>query len=133
HHPMLLANFFAQTEALMRGKTEQEVRSELANQNLSADLVEHLLPHRVFPGNHATTSILFKKLDPATLGMLIALYEHKVFVQSVIWEINPFDQWGVELGKQLAGKILAELALDKPVTGHDASTNGLINFYRAQQ
>lgn len=133
HHPMLLANFFAQTEALMRGKNEQEVRAELTNQNLSVEAIERLLPHRVFPGNRATTSILFKKLDPATLGMLIALYEHKVFVQSVIWEINPFDQWGVELGKQLAGKILAELAADKPVTGHDASTNNLIDFYKTQQ
>ncbi|MCC6917104.1 glucose-6-phosphate isomerase [Nitrosomonas sp.] len=133
HHPMLLANFFAQTEALMRGKTAQEVRTELLNQHLPASEVERLLPHRVFPGNHATTSILFKKLDPATLGKLIALYEHKVFVQGIIWEINSFDQWGVELGKQLAGTILSELISDYPRAQHDASTRGLIDFYRAQQ
>ncbi len=133
HQPMLLANFFAQTEALMRGKNEQEVKVELTAQNVPYDSLERLLPHRIFPGNHATTSILFRKLDPATLGMLIALYEHKVFVQSVIWDINPFDQWGVELGKQLAGKILAELASDQPITSHDSSTNGLINFFRMQQ
>lgn len=133
HHPMLLANFFAQTEALMRGKNEQEVRAELAAQDIPPDLLEQLLPHRVFPGNRATTSILFRKLDPATLGMLIALYEHKVFVQSVIWDINPFDQWGVELGKQLADRIQTELAADEPVTAHDSSTNGLIDFFRKQQ
>lgn len=133
HHPILLANFLAQTEALMRGKTEQEVRTELLNQHLPADEVGRLLPHRVFPGNQATTSILFRKLDPATLGQLIALYEHKVFVQSVIWEINPFDQWGVELGKQLAGKILSELVSDQPPAQHDASTRGLIDFYKAQR
>lgn len=133
HHPMLLANFFAQTEALMRGKTAQEVRTELLNQHLPADEVERLLPHRVFPGNHATTSILFKKLDPATLGKLIALYEHKVFVQGIIWEINSFDQWGVELGKQLAGTILSELISDRSPIQHDASTRGLIDFYRAQK
>ncbi|MGG7054153.1 glucose-6-phosphate isomerase [Nitrosomonas sp. ANs5] len=133
HQPILLANFFAQTEALMRGKNEQEVRSELTDQGIPPEVLERLLPHRIFPGNQASTSILFRKLDPATLGALIALYEHKVFVQSVIWDINPFDQWGVELGKQLAGKILAELTLDQPATSHDTSTNGLINFFRLQQ
>ncbi|MER0170429.1 MAG: glucose-6-phosphate isomerase [Nitrosomonas sp.] len=133
HHRMLLANFFAQTEALMTGKNAQEVRAEPAVLGMSADALEQLLPHKIFPGNRSTTSILFKKLDPETLGALIALYEHKVFVQSVIWNINPFDQWGVELGKQLAGKILAELQQDGAVTSHDASTNGLIGYFKANQ
>ncbi|MBY0499827.1 MAG: glucose-6-phosphate isomerase [Nitrosomonas sp.] len=133
HHRMLLANFFAQTEALMTGKNEQEVRDELVAQGISAESVAQLLPHKIFPGNRPTTSILFKKLDPQTLGSLIALYEHKVFVQSVIWDINPFDQWGVELGKQLAGKILAELGHRDPVVSHDSSTNGLINYFKANQ
>ena len=133
HHRILLANFFAQTEALMAGKNEQEVRAELVSQGLSGESLEQLLPHKVFPGNRPTTSILFKKLDPKTLGALIALYEHKVFVQSVIWNINPFDQWGVELGKQLAGKILTELEQEAPVASHDASTNGLINYFKANQ
>lgn len=133
HHRMLLANFFAQTEALMTGKNEQEVRAELEAQGMSGESLAQLLPHKIFPGNRPTTSILFKKLDPQTLGSLIAMYEHKVFVQSVIWNINPFDQWGVELGKQLAGKILAELEHDGPVTTHDSSTNGLINYFKANQ
>jgi len=133
HHRMLLANFFAQTEALMTGKNAQEVRAELEAQGRGKDVIAQLLPHKIFPGNRFTTSILFKKLDPRTLGALIALYEHKVFVQSVIWNINPFDQWGVELGKQLAGKILSELEQNIPVASHDASTNGLINFFKANQ
>jgi glucose-6-phosphate isomerase len=133
HHRLLLANFFAQTEALMAGKNEREVRTELAAQGMTDESLEKLLPHKVFPGNRSTTSILFKKLDPKTLGSLIALYEHKVFVQSVIWNINPFDQWGVELGKQLAGKILTELEQDATVTSHDASTNGLINYFKSNQ
>lgn len=133
HHRMLLANFFAQTEALMTGKNAQEVRAELEAQGKGKDVIAQLLPHKIFPGNRFTTSILFKKLDPRTLGALIALYEHKVFVQSVIWNINPFDQWGVELGKQLAGKILSELEQNIPVASHDASTNGLINFFKANQ
>jgi len=133
HHRMLLANFFAQTEALMTGKNAQAVRTELEAQGMDATAVEQLLPHKIFPGNRPTTSILFKKLDPQTLGALIALYEHKVFVQSVIWNINPFDQWGVELGKQLAGKILTELQPDSAVTSHDASTNGLINYFKANR
>ncbi len=133
HHRLLLANFFAQTEALMTGRNESEVRADLESQGLSTESLENLLPHKIFPGNHFTTSILFKKLDPKTLGNLIALYEHKVFVQSVIWNINPFDQWGVELGKQLAGKILTELEQDERVTTHDASTNGLINFFKENQ
>ena len=133
HHRMLLANFFAQTEALMAGKNEQEVRVELKAQGMRDESVKQLLLHKIFPGNRPTTSILFKKLDPKTLGSLIALYEHKVFVQSVIWNINPFDQWGVELGKQLAGKILTELEQDATVTSHDASTNGLIAYFKANQ
>ena len=128
HHMMLLANFFAQTEALMRGKTEDEARAEL--QGLSGDDLEALLPHKLFEGNRPTNSIMFRKLDPKTLGMLIALYEHKVFVQGVIWNINSFDQWGVELGKQLAKTIQAELADADPIASHDASTNGLINHYK---
>jgi len=130
---MLLANFFAQTEALMTGKNAQEVRAELEAQGMDAAAVAQLLPHKIFPGNRPTTSILFKKLDPQTLGALIALYEHKVFVQSVIWNINPFDQWGVELGKQLAGKILTELQSNGAVTSHDASTNSLINYFKANR
>jgi len=129
HHRLLLANFFAQTEALMCGRTEK-AQVKFAAQDKSFDVQEKLPPHKVLPGNHPTTSILFRKLDPETLGMLIAMYEHKVFVQSVIWEINPFDQWGVELGKQLAGEILKELEHNDPITSHDASTNGLINFFK---
>ena len=132
HHRLLLANFFAQTEALMMGKNKQEVSSELELQGLSAAAIKQLLPHKIFPGNRPTTSILFKKLDPKTLGALIALYEHKVFVQSVIWNINPFDQWGVELGKQLAGKILMEWEHHQPGS-HDASTNGLIHYFKTNQ
>jgi glucose-6-phosphate isomerase len=133
HHRLLLANFFAQTEALMRGKNANEVRAELAAQGVTGEPLEKLLPHKVFPGNHATTSILFRRLDPKTLGSLIALYEHKVFVQSVLWKVNPFDQWGVELGKQLAGTILAELEQDGPVITHDASTNGLMNYFKVNR
>ncbi len=133
HHRLLLANFFAQTEALMTGRNKGEVRADLESQGLTTESLESLLPHKIFPGNHFTTSVLFKKLDPKTLGNLIALYEHKVFVQSVIWNINPFDQWGVELGKQLAGKILTELEQDKTVVAHDPSTNGLINFFKKNE
>lgn len=127
HHQLLIANFIAQTQALMCGKKEHEVKDELGSMNLPGELQKKLLPHKIQPGNHFTTSILFKKLDPKTLGMLIALYEHKVFVQSVIWGINPFDQWGVELGKQLAGKILPELEQEGITQLYDGSTNGLIN------
>ncbi len=133
HHRMLLSNFFAQTEALMRGKTEAEVRGELQAQGMSEADIEVLLPHKVFPGNRPSNSIMFTKLTPHTLGMLIAMYEHKTFVQSVIWGVNAFDQWGVELGKQLARSILPELVDNRPVTTHDASTNGLINFYKQQR
>ncbi|SES92969.1 glucose-6-phosphate isomerase [Nitrosomonas marina] len=133
HHLLLLANFFAQTEALMRGKNEDEVRNDLESEGLSSEYIEKLLPHKTFPGNRPTTSILYKKLTPRTLGTLIAMYEHKVFVQSVIWNINPFDQWGVELGKQLSNKILPELEQSGPVSTHDVSTNGLINFFKNNQ
>lgn len=130
HHAMLVSNFLAQTEALMRGRTEAEARAELERQGLSGEALARLLPHKVFPGNRPSTSILFKVLDPRTLGALIALYEHKIFCQGVIWGINSFDQWGVELGKQLASAILPELAGPGAATGHDASTNGLINWYK---
>ena len=132
HHAILLANCFAQTEALMLGKTKEEARAELQTHGLQGEALEALLPHKVFPGNKPTNTLLFDKLDPHTLGMLIALYEHKVFVQSVVWNINPFDQWGVELGKQLAGKILSELRDAVLSTRHDVSTNGLINHYLAR-
>jgi len=130
HHPMLLSNFFAQTEALMRGKSEDEVRAELVAEGLAGDELEALLPHKVFPGNKPTNSILFQKSTPRTLGSLIAMYEHKIFVQSIIWGVNAYDQWGVELGKQLARKILPELDDYDEVEGHDSSTNGLINYYK---
>jgi len=130
HHPILLSNFFAQTEALMKGKTSEEVRSELIQQGLSDAALEELLPHKIFEGNRPTNSILVKKLTPRVLGALVALYEHKIFVQGVIWNINSYDQWGVELGKQLAKAILPELAGDAGVSSHDASTNGLINAYK---
>ncbi|MBL6449953.1 glucose-6-phosphate isomerase [Fulvivirga sp. 29W222] len=131
HHDKLMANFFAQTEALMNGKTEEEVLAELKGQNLSESEINELKPFKVFEGNRPTNSILFKKLDPRTLGSLIAMYEHKIFVQGVIWNIYSFDQWGVELGKQLAKKILPELSDKTSVSSHDGSTNGLINSYKA--
>jgi glucose-6-phosphate isomerase len=133
HHAILLANCFAQTEALMLGKTAEEARAELEALGLGGDELEALLPHKVFPGNKPTNTLLFDRLDPHTLGMLIALYEHKVFVQSVVWNINPFDQWGVELGKQLAGKILPELRDGGGTSQHDASTGGLIAYYRERR
>lgn len=131
HHPKLLANFFAQTEALMNGKSEEEVEAELQKENKSQQEIEALKPFKVFVGNKPTNSILFKKLDPHTLGSLIAMYEHKIFVQGVIWNIYSFDQWGVELGKQLAKKILPELGDDSRIDTHDSSTNGLINQYKS--
>jgi glucose-6-phosphate isomerase len=130
HHHILLANFFAQTEALMRGKTSGEVRIELERAGLDCDAIERLLPHKVFSGNRPTNSLIFRKLDPRTLGRLIALYEHKIFVQGIIWNVNSFDQWGVELGKQLAQVILPELEGEAPVGSHDNSTNGLINYFK---
>jgi glucose-6-phosphate isomerase len=133
HHQLLLSNFFAQPEALMSGKTEAEARTEMLAEGLSAEQVEQLLPHKVFPGNRPSSSLLFQKLTPATLGALIACYEHKIFTQGAIWGINPFDQWGVELGKQLAKKIYPEMTSALSVTGHDSSTNQLINHYRHQR
>jgi glucose-6-phosphate isomerase len=130
HHPILLSNFFAQTEALMNGKSAEQAAAELRKDGKSEEDVRRLLPHKVFDGNRPTNSILFRSLTPRVLGSLVALYEHKIFVQGVIWNIFSFDQWGVELGKQLAGRILPELRDDAPVTGHDASTNGLINAYK---
>jgi glucose-6-phosphate isomerase len=130
HHEKLLSNFFAQTEALMVGKTEEEVIAELTKSGMSMEEIELQIPYRVFPGNRPTNSILFKKMTPRTLGTLIAMYEHKIFVQGVIWNIFSFDQWGVELGKVLAKKILPELTSDGDVTTHDSSTNGLINYFK---
>ncbi len=130
HHDILLSNFFAQAEALMMGKTEDEVRQELERQGLTKEQITFHLPYRVFAGNRPTNSILFKQLTPRTLGSLIAMYEHKIFVQGAIWNIFSFDQWGVELGKVLAKKILPELTSTGHVTGHDASTNGLINYFK---
>ena len=120
HHDILIANFLAQTEALMRGRTFEETRAQTGQ----------FVSHKVFEGNHPSNAILLSKLTPHALGMLIALYEHKIFVQGVIWNLNSYDQWGVELGKQLAGRILPELHADAQVSGHDASTNALINYYR---
>ncbi len=133
HHAILLSNFFAQTEALMKGKTEAEARSELEAKGMGGPDLERLVPHKVFPGNRPTNSLLFKKLTPRTLGSLIALYEHKIFVQGIVWNINSFDQWGVELGKQLANTILPELSAKGTVGEHDASTRGLIEYYRHQK
>ena len=130
HQDKLLANFFAQTEALAFGKTAAEARAELEQQGVQGEALDELVPYKAFTGNRPTSSLLYQELSPHRLGSLIALYEHKIFVQGVIWNINSFDQWGVELGKQLAGKILPELAGDGPVTSHDSSTNGLIDYYK---
>ncbi len=133
HHEILLSNFFAQTEALMKGKTAEEVRVELKGSKLSPEAIDKLVPHKVFTGNRPTNSILFQKLTPRTLGSLLALYEHKIFTQGILWNINSFDQWGVELGKQLAKAILPELKGSAAVTSHDSSTNGLINEYKKRR
>ena len=130
HHPKLLANFFAQPEALMMGKTAEQVTAELKKQGKSDEDIVMLLPYMVFKGNIPTNSILFKKLTPRTLGALIAMYEHKIFTQGIIWNIFSFDQWGVQLGKQLANVILPELQNNDKVASHDSSTNGLINKYK---
>jgi glucose-6-phosphate isomerase len=130
HHKILLSNFFAQTEALMKGKSEAEARDELQAAGISGEALDTLLPHKVFTGNKPTNSLMVNKITPKNLGALIALYEHKIFVQGIIWNINSFDQWGVELGKQLAKVILPELKDDKSINSHDSSTNGLINFYK---
>jgi glucose-6-phosphate isomerase len=130
HHKMLLSNFFAQTEALMNGKTYEEAKAELVAAGKSQEEIDFLTPFKVFEGNRPTNSFLVKKVTPKVLGSLLAMYEHKIFVQGVIWNIFSFDQWGVELGKQLANKIYPELQNDWPVTNHDSSTNGLINQYK---
>jgi glucose-6-phosphate isomerase len=129
HHAMLLANCFAQTEALMLGKSREEAQQELEVQGLSGEALNAVLPYKVFPGNRPTNTLLFDQLTPHLLGMLIALYEHKVFVQGIVWNIYSFDQWGVEFGKQLAGKLLPELKEKRRDLSHDASTNGLMNYY----
>ncbi|VAW93296.1 Glucose-6-phosphate isomerase [hydrothermal vent metagenome] len=129
HHTILLANFFAQTQALTRGRTEEEAITELQAEGMSEEDINRLSPYKVFKGNKPSNTILFRALTPRTLGSLIAMYEHKIFVQGVIWEINSFDQWGVELGKQLADTIFKQLCERKPVSNHDVSTNGLINYY----
>jgi len=133
HHKILLANFLAQTQSLMLGKTIHEARAELEAQQLNGEALENLLPHKVFDGNRPSSSILFDKLTPNTLGKLIALYEHKIFVQGIIWNINSYDQWGVEYGKQMAQKILPQLNSDAQVSNYDSSTNGLINHSKARQ
>jgi glucose-6-phosphate isomerase len=133
HHRLLLANCFAQTEALMRGKTESEVRDELKAQGLTGDALERLVPHKVFPGNRPSTTILYRRLGPRTIGMLLAMYEHKVFTMGAIWHINSFDQWGVELGKQLAEAVARDLSASGAATGHDSSTNRLIALAKASR
>jgi glucose-6-phosphate isomerase len=130
HHEKLLSNFFAQTEALMNGKTEDEVKMELKKAGKSGEEISKLAPYKIFSGDRPTNSILLKKITPFALGQLIAVYEHKIFVQGMIWNIFSFDQWGVELGKQLANNILPELKNEETVFGHDSSTNGLINAYK---
>ena len=130
HHVKLMSNFFAQTEALMTGKSDAEVKEELVKAGKTKEEIKKLLPFKVFQGNRPTNSFLIKEITPSTLGSLIALYEHKIFVQGVIWNIFSFDQWGVELGKQLANKILPELENEEPVLAHDSSTNGLINAFK---
>ncbi len=133
HHEILLSNFFAQTEALMKGKTEKEVREELKRTGATDEDIKRLVPYRVFKGNRPTNSIIVRKITPRTLGSLIAMYEHKIFVQGIIWNIFSFDQWGVELGKQLAKRILPELKDEKQVTSHDSSTNGLMNTFKTMR
>ena len=133
HHRALMSNVFAQTEALMKGKTKDQAYSELKSEGLSEKEIEQLLPYKIFPGNRPTSTILFDTLDPKTLGSIIALYEHKIFVQGVIWNVNSFDQWGVELGKQLATSILPELNDTDDIKTHDSSTNGLINHYKTRR
>lgn len=133
HHPILLSNFFAQTEALMKGKNADEARAELEAEGMTGSALEALLPHKVFEGNRPTNSIMLQKITPRSLGRLIALYEHKIFVQGIVWNINSFDQWGVELGKQLAKAILPELSGAGGVASHDSSTNGLINHFKANR
>jgi glucose-6-phosphate isomerase len=133
HHPILLSNYLAQTEALMKGKTPEEARAELMQEGYSGEKLEQIVPAKTFPGNRPTNSFLYPRLTPHVLGSLIAFYEHKIFTQGVIWDVNSFDQWGVELGKQLAKKILPELNSPDLVDSHDSSTNGLINSIKAMR
>lgn len=133
HHPILLSNVFAQAEALMKGKTAAEVRAEFEAQGVGEEKIQALLNHKIFSGNRPSNTILVEKIDPRTLGRLIAMYEHKIFVQGVIWNVNSYDQWGVELGKQLAKKILPEIKGNTTVSSHDSSTNGLINAARSMR
>jgi glucose-6-phosphate isomerase len=131
HHTLLMSNFFAQTEALMNGKTKEVVVDELKKSGLDAAAIDKLSPFKVFEGNRPTNSLLVKQITPKTLGGLIAMYEHKIFVQGVIWNVYSYDQWGVELGKQLANSILPELENNEKIHSHDSSTNGLINQFKA--
>jgi glucose-6-phosphate isomerase len=131
HQSILLANGLAQAEALMKGKSAEEVRSELAAEGYEGAELEAILPHKVFPGNRPSNVLLFPQLTPEMLGQLVAMYEHKVFVQGVIWNINSFDQWGVELGKQLAKAILPDLKSDAEISAHDSSTTSLIKLIRS--
>lgn len=133
HQEKLLSNFFAQTEALAFGKTEEEARKELLLAGKTEEEIHKFVNYKVFPGNTPTNSLLFEELTPFSLGQLIALYEHKIFVQGVIWNIFSFDQFGVELGKSLAGSILPELKTTEEIHSHDSSTNGLINFYKSHR
>ena len=133
HQEKLLANFFAQTEALAFGKTEEEVVAEFENQGKKEEEYQHLVNYKVFHGNTPTNSLLINELTPFSLGQLIALYEHKIFVQGVIWNVFSFDQFGVELGKVLAGKVLSELKNEELVSSHDSSTNGLMNYFKANK
>ena len=131
HHDILLANYFAQTEALMVGKTPDEVREDLVAAGQT--FTEELVTHKTFTGNRPTTSIMVDRLTPHALGQLLALYEHKIFVQGIVWNVNSFDQWGVELGKKLAKTIFPELQSDGDISSHDSSTNGLINHYKSKR
>ncbi len=133
HHEILMANFFAQTEALMKGKTRAEVEAELQTAGFSPEEIHQLAPYKVFEGNRPSNSILLKKITPRSLGSLIALYEHKIFVQGIIWNIFSFDQWGVQLGKELANQILPQLKNDDPIQSHDSSTNGLMNAFKSMR
>jgi glucose-6-phosphate isomerase len=130
HHEKLLSNFFAQPEALMNGKTVEEVEEELLAQGKSEEEIEKLIPFKIFEGNRPTNSIMIKELTPFNLGFLIALYEHKIYAQGILWNVFSYDQWGVELGKVLAKKILPELTSEGYIASHDSSTNGLINWYK---
>ncbi|MDH3196535.1 MAG: glucose-6-phosphate isomerase, partial [Hyphomicrobiales bacterium] len=130
HHAKLIANCLAQSQALAFGKNEDEVRAELAEDGLAREPIDALAPHKVFPGNRPSNTLVYRRLDPATLGMLIALYEHKIFVQGAIWNINSFDQWGVELGKALATRLLPVVRDTENADGLDSSTRGLVERIR---